>query len=352
MSPAATPDAPLPAPCIPMRVAATGICCSVGNDTASVSAAIRANMAHFRPGRFRDRAGEPINLAMLDGISFWGQDRLQHMYRAAMIECLGKLPSLEQEKLLPPIILIGAERERGIRFQHHIRDLLLNSQPEEGYDPRTVLGCLGKAGIAQALRGASAMFAAANPPQYVVIVAVDSFLEADSIQQYLVEERLVCSENQDGFIPGEAAAAVALSAAPSAEPALWIEGVGSAYEQATPLNQDTPLRAIGLTRAMRNALTDANWRGEDVRFHASAISGEQWFFKEASLAMDRVLTTRVERLPHRVVAESVGEIGAAFGPLMLAWIGDEMTPSHLGNKGLLHFANDNGLRAALAVHYH
>jgi len=27
-----------------------------------------------------------------------------------------------------------------------------------------------------------------------------------------------------------------------------------------------------------------------------------------------------------VVAESVGEIGAAFGPLMLAWIGGEMCP--------------------------
>jgi len=337
-------------PFIPMRVATTGICCSVGNTSASASAAIRANMAHFRPGKFYDRAGERINLAMLYKIPFWGYERLQHMYRVAMTECLGKLPGLEQMERLPPIILIGAERERGTRFQHTIHDLLANNQPEEGYDPRTILGCLGKAGIANALLGASALFADPNPPEYVVVVGVDSFLEADSIQHYLIQERILCSDNQDGFIPGEAAAAVALTPAPASESALWVEGVGMAHEPASPLSQDIPLRAIGLTRALRNAIASAHWNSDDLCFHASAISGEQWFFKEAALAMDRVMTRRVEHFPHRVVAESVGEIGAVFGPLMLAWIGKEMTPSHLGRQGLLHFSNDNGNRAALAVH--
>jgi len=45
------------------------------------------------------------------------------------------------------------------------------------------------------------------------------------------------------------------------------------------------------------------------------------------------------------------QFGAAFGPLMLTWIGDEMTEYDLGTRGLLHCANDNGLRAALVVQH-
>lgn len=334
---------------VPLRVASTGVCCSVGNNTASASAAIRGRLNHFRQGGFVDTAGEPINVAMLHDVPTWGQSRLQHMYRSAMTECLAGL-SLSSDQL-PPIILIGAERERGTRFHRGIVDLLVSNRPEEDYDPRTILGCLGKAGIADALLGASNMFAGEAPPEYVIIVGVDSLLDAASIEHFLGQERIRCSTNPDGFIPGEAAAAVALTPRQSHEHALWIEGIGTAYEPASPFDEDTPLRATGLTNALRNAIRSANWSADDFLFHASAIGGEQWYFKEAALAMDRVMTRKVAHFPHRIVAQSVGEIGAGFGPLILSWIGAEMAPDGLGLRGLLHFANDNGRRAALAVHY-
>ncbi|WP_341645992.1 hypothetical protein [Thauera sp. SDU_THAU2] len=227
----------------------------------------------------------------------------------------------------------------------------MNNRPEEDYDPRTILGCLGKAGIADALLGASKMFAGEAAPEYVIIVGVDSFLDAASIEHLLTQGRIRCSTNPDGFIPGEAAAAIALTTRQAGEHALWIEGVGTAHEPASPFDEATPLRATGLTRALRNALQSANWNADDLLFHASAIGGEQWYFKEAALAMDRVMTRKVPHFPHRIVAQSVGEIGAAFGPLILSWIGAEMTPDDLGARGLLHLANDNGQRAALAIHH-
>jgi len=337
----------------PLRVASTGICCSVGNYTAAASSAIRANMDHFRPGDFMDKTDQPINLAMLYEVPVWGHARLQHMYRLAMTECLAGLALLDEQPF-PPIILIGAERERGERFHRDMVYLLTSNRPEEDYDPRTVLGCLGKAGIADALIGASQMFAGESPPEYVIIVGVDSFLDGASISHFLGQDRILCSTNPDGFIPGEAAAAIALTRQPSDKPALWIEGVGIAHEAASPLDTSIPLRAIGLTQALRAAIQSAGRSAEDFLFHASAISGEQWHFKEAALAMDRTMTRKMADFPHRIVAQSVGEIGAAFGPLMLSWIGDEMKPHDysLGSCGLLHFANDNGQRAALAVHYH
>jgi len=336
----------------PLRVTSTGICCAVGNYSAAVSAAIRGRLNLFQPSDFRDETGSPIKLSMLHEVSVWGQARLQHMYRLAMTECLAGL-ALSDDQPLPPIILIGAERERGVRFHRDMVYLLSSNRPEEDYDPHTALGCLGKAGIAEALIGANQIFAGESPPEYVIIVGVDSFLDGASITHFLEQERLLCASNPDGFIPGEAAAAIALTPQPSDKPTLWVEGIGTAHEPASPLNNEIPLRGIGLTQALRTAIQSSGRSAEDFLFHASAISGEQWYFKEAGLAMDRVMTEKMAKFPHRTVAQSVGEIGAAFGPLMLSWIGDEMKPQddNLGPRGLLHFANDNGQRAALAVHY-
>jgi len=136
--------------------------------------------------------------------------------------------NIPETQPLPPTILIGAERERGPRFQRDLARLLTDNRPEDDHDPRTVLGCVGKAGIAPALVAANQIFAGAAPPEYVVIVGVDSLLDGASITHFLEQDRILCSTNSDGFTPGEAAAAIALTPRPAPEPALWVEGVGIA----------------------------------------------------------------------------------------------------------------------------
>lgn len=338
---------------IPLRVVASGICCAVGFTAAASIAAIRARLNHFRETDFVDEAGEPINAAMLYEVPVWGEQRLQHMYRAVMGECLSALPEdSEEDTPLPPIILIGAERTRGVRFTQGIKWLLQTNRPSGGYDMRTRGIRRGKAGIADALKTAREIFLMPDAPEYVIIAGVDSFLDAATIEHFVQAQRIRCSTNPDGFIPGEAGAAIVLSTNAGEEASLWIEGVGQAHEQAMPDGGAPPLRAHGLTQALRHAIEDAGAQVTDYTFHASGVSGEQWHFKEASLAMDRVMTQKRAKFPHRLVCQSVGEVGAACGPLALAWIASEMGPDDiLGHRGLLHFANENGQRAALAVHY-
>jgi 3-oxoacyl-[acyl-carrier-protein] synthase-1 len=345
MSAAQTPEA-MP----PLRVAASGICCAVGYNAPASIAAIRARLNHFRETDFVDDAGEPLRAAMLYGVPVWGQRRLQHMYRAAIAECLAALPH-DPARPFPPVILIGAEHDRGERFVLGMDELLRNNCPEGGYAPDTYRMCLGKAGIADALRMAGEIFSKPGASEYIVIVGIDSFLDAATIDRFLQAQRIRCSTNLDGFIPGEAGAAIALSRRPGKEPSLWIEGLGQSHEPATP-EGGIPLLAHGLTQALRQAIENAGAQASDYLFHASGVSGEQWYFKEASLAMDRVMTHKAASFPHRLVCQSVGEIGAACGPLALGWIAREMMPDDvLGHRGLLHFANDNGQRAALALHY-
>ena len=49
-------------------------------------------------------------------------------------------------------------------------------------------------------------------------------------------------------------------------------------------------------------------------------------------------------------ADCVGEVGAATGPLMLAWLHHLLKqPDRLGDCGVIHLANDEGLRSAVVV---
>ncbi|QIL82702.1 hypothetical protein G7047_24270 [Diaphorobacter sp. HDW4A] len=336
---------------MPMRIAASGVCCSVGNTAESAIAAIRARLNHFRETQFIDHAGEPICGASIYGTNEWGSRRLQFMYGNAIGECVSQLQVADLGEV--PILLIGSEDERGSRFDSDLQLMLRQHLRDGEFYSKSGRASLGKAGIGVALHNAAELFRTSTPPPYVIVVGVDSYLDAASISHHLMHERIRCSTNSDGFIPGEAAAAVALTtAAPkNGEPSLWIEGWGEAIEVASPIN-GKPLLAKGLAQAMRNAIESAGRTPDDYIFHASGVNGEQWYFKEAALAMDRVMTSKMEEFPHRLVCQSVGEIGAACGPLTLAWVGREMQPDELlGPSGLLHFANDNGLRTAIAVQY-
>ncbi|MPM15926.1 hypothetical protein SDC9_62300 [bioreactor metagenome] len=334
-----------------MRVAARGICCSVGNAADSAIAAIRAKLNHFRETQFIDRAGEPIYGASIYGTTEWGTRRLQFMYGNAIAECFSQLSVVDPREV--PILLIGAEEERSSRFNSDLQLMLRQHLRHSNMHANSGWAPLGKAGIGIALRNAAELFRSPTPPSHVVVAGVDSYLDAASISHCLIDERIRCSTNSDGFIPGEAAAAIALTTTPQKndESALWVEGWGEATETASPVN-GKPLLAKGLTQAIRNAIECAGKTPEDFYFHASGVNGEQWYFKEAALAMDRVMTSKMEQFPHRLICQSVGEIGAACGPLTLAWVGREMqSDESLGPSGLLHFANDNGLRTAIAVHY-
>ena len=339
------------APALPLRVAAAGVCCAVGFSTAATRAAIRARLDHFRETDFVDDANQPLRGALLHDIPLWGYRRLQFMARSALAECLAQL-DIPADLPLPPLIALGSAWQRGERYPTLLGQLVEGLRPAEGHSPGTTMTHTGKAGIGSAINEARRLLGGPTPPSHVIVLGVDSLFEADTIEALVRAQRIRCSTNADGFLPGEAAAAVALTSSAHDGPALWIDGVSLEHEASGPLD-DTPLVARGLTRALRAALSEADCDASDIDFHASAISGEQWYFKEAALAIDRILEARRPSFAHRLVAQSVGEIGAAFGPLMLAWLADEMGRSDGPGRGaLMHLANDDGTRCALTLRYH
>jgi 3-oxoacyl-[acyl-carrier-protein] synthase-1 len=166
-------------------------------------------------------------------------------------------------------------------------------------------------------------------------------------------ERLLTSQHSDGFIPGEAAAAVLVEPLrrDSSQPRLICSGIGFGVEKATE-DSGLPLRADGLVAAIKAALADAGCDMGDLDYRITDISGGQYGFKEASLALNRILRKRKEEFDILHPADCVGEVGAASGPVVLAVTLTAMNNGYApGLNALCHFGNEEGKRAAAVLNY-
>jgi 3-oxoacyl-[acyl-carrier-protein] synthase-1 len=118
------------------------------------------------------------------------------------------------------------------------------------------------------------------------------------------------------------------------------------------VHSEQPLRADGLTEAIRAALREAGCDMADVDFRICDISGEQYYFKEAALALSRTLRRRKEHFYIWHPADCIGEVGAAVGPALLAVILTANRKNYVyGRRTLAHMATDRGERSALVLQY-
>jgi 3-oxoacyl-[acyl-carrier-protein] synthase-1 len=184
----------------------------------------------------------------------------------------------------------------------------------------------------------------------VLIVAADSLLTWPTLKTFEEHERLLANRNSNGFVPGEAASALLVSRS-AAGPHLEIVGLGFATEPAT-IEKEEPLRGIGLSLAIDQALQDAGCEMHNMDFRITDISGEQYYFKEAALALSRTLKQRKEEFDIWQPAECIGEVGSAIGPAMLAVAEASGRKAYApGPAMLVHGANDDGQRAAIVARY-
>jgi 3-oxoacyl-[acyl-carrier-protein] synthase-1 len=209
----------------------------------------------------------------------------------------------------------------------------------------------GRTGLGTALLEAARMLALGECSQ-VLVLGVDSYLNAADIGSLLHEGRLFVPGNRNGFIPGEAASAVLLRPAPLSAPGLHVRGVGVDHE-AGRHDGSVPSRGQGLSRAIRAACEMASLTPAALQFRASDHNGEQFFANEASNAVTRVMFGSGADLAHLTLADKLGEVGAAAGVAMLAWLW-----AHMGQRewspgacGMLHLASEGGARCAVVLHH-
>ncbi len=333
-----------------LSVLASGMVTGVGLNAPATCAAIRAALDNFEETRFMDKGGEWIIGCQVPLEQPWrGRKKLLHLVVPAIQECLSEFKKIPPEHI--PIFLCVAEKERPGRLAGLDAEFFEEVQTELGlrFHPESTLIAGGHVGGVLAVKKARDLIYNQRAPM-CLIAGVDSFLVGPTLAAYEEKDRLMTSKNSNGFIPGEAGCAVMLGPSnftPKAQ--LFCLGIGFGKEKAT-IDSEEPLRADGLVAAFKAVLNDSGCTMDDVDFRITDISGEQYHFKEASLAASRTIRNLKPEFDLWHPADCIGEVGAAIVPCVFGVALAATRKNYLLGKGMLcHFGNDSGERAAMIL---
>jgi 3-oxoacyl-[acyl-carrier-protein] synthase-1 len=281
--------------------------------------------------------------------SWRGVAKLARMAAMALKECLQGVPRAQWHEI--PLLLCVAERERPGRPER--LDELILGQVEEELDARfpreSFVIPAGRMSVAIALAEARKLIRE-HRARRVVVAATDGYLSWPTLAAYDRDHRLLTATNSDGFMPGEAAGAILVTAG-EAFGGVMCKGIGFGREKSY-ITAELPLRADGLSIALKGALQEAGCAMHDTDWRITDLSGEQYYFKEAALALSRTLHQRKEELDLWHPAECIGETGAAAGAAMLCVALAACRKGYAPGPNIIaHMANDDGLRGATVLSF-
>lgn len=336
----------------PLHIRAAGMVTAVGLDFASAAAAIRARLDGFQETRFFTPDGEPlIGAPVLLPRKRIGEKNLAQMAAGAIADVFSQAPDAPGDCAL---ILCLPEKDRPGR---PMRDdaafaRLVADSARLPAGSRTHIVSHGRPSGFVALDKARRILAEGGAAN-VLILGVDSYLTGLSVAHYLAEGRLMTPRNANGFIPGEGAAAVLCSRMGP----MRLTGLGLAREKAFIHNRmeeqgfDRPLRGDGMTQAYAQAMTAAGVDLAHVEYRISDLIGEQFWFRQTTLASLRLERNRSEFQDLWSPAENVGNVGAAVVPLMLGMALMASRKHYApGSPVLIEASADDGACGAAVLH--
>lgn len=334
-----------------LAIRKTGLVTSVGLSAPAACAAMRAKITNPSETRFIDSTGQWIMAHQVPLEQPWrGIAKLARMAALAIDEALAEVPRTEWPHL--PLLLCVAERDRPGRLQNLDDQLFGMIESELGvhFHADSAIVPQGRVSVALALAQARHLLTRPGSGR-VLIAASDSLLNWPTLSHYDRQSRLLTEVNSNGFMPGEGAGALLVGPADEDAQALLVGGIGFGKETAH-IDSEEPLRAEGLSAAIKSALADAGLQMHDMSFRITDVSGEQYYFKEAALALSRTLRQRKTAFDIWHPAECTGEAGALAGASVIA-VADMACRKQYANGPVIlaHMANDGGQRAAMTLHY-
>lgn len=294
-----------------LAIQACGMTTAIGLTAPAAAAAQRARLSNFEETHFISHDGKwMIGAEVPLDPPKRGRARLLALLTGPLKECFAALGDVNPADV--PVLLCVAETDRPGRLAGVDATLLRDALQAIGqpiHDDSAVI-TYGRVGGIVALRDARDLIKKGAPK--VIIAGVDSYLLAGTLKHYDDDDRVLTETNSNGFPAGEAGAAVLVGKGGG----LQMLGLGLAREDAH-ITSGEPFRANGLVAAMRAALSEAGLDFSAVDYRMSDLNGEQYYFKEAALAMTRVLRKRRDQMDLWNPASEFGYTGAASMPLML-----------------------------------
>lgn len=317
----------------PVALLAAGLATSVGKGVVDSCAAIRAGIARTRPIRHHQvlEAGEHQLVPLLghpvhpltEGMA--PAARWSVLAEAAANDLRAHATWADAETVGPWGALVVAPMLDDGRFFHvpsfgptelqaNLQRVLQHSLGVTPLGGHVEVLAAGPAGLGAAVQRAHDWLAA-GAVRRVVVLTVDSLLDAASLAWLAAGNRLKHDDVPAGIAPGEAGAAFLLGAADDAPSASARITVATFLHEDRPWFDPERMRGDGLARVLR-ATTSASAApiGGDVYTN---LNGEVWRAHELGTAM---ATVGGALGAHRLLtpASSVGDVGAASSGIGLA----------------------------------
>ena len=187
-----------------------------------------------------------------------------------------------------------------------------------------------------------------------LVGGIDSLTDYPSLLWLDRKKRLKTDKRPHGFNPGEAAAFLVLeleSTARDRGAALLGEVVVTSVEQESAhISSNEPLRGLGLTISIKEALSVADQLNLSIAGMLCDLNGEYYRMKEWSLAMTHVFNGSDVVPPLWHPAEHVGDVGAASAVvnvvLAVDWLKRRVVN---GSNMLVWTSSDNGSRGTALI---
>ena len=342
-------------------ITSVGMVTPVGHTAKESCMSIRAGISRIGESpefRVPDVKGHmvPANCAWVTGIAD-GHRRFLRQYRMAVrafTETIAQANLGEQELNESGIYLCISEPER-IELDSRIHDQLIpricKAIEAPDLSSRTRVFTLGQAGVFYALQVAVADLAAGRI-QYAIVGGVDTYLDEATLEWLVDINRLKTDHTINGIIPGEGAAFVVVenreaAVARGASLLARLDGVAIAMES-HGIYADAPCKGEGLTSTLQLTLGGLPDRGVNTAVVVCDLNGERYRASEWGLTLGRALAA-VQRSPEVWhPAGSIGDAGAAAGPINLAFAAVSVAKGFVQPRQVLVWgSSDDGQRGSV-----
>jgi 3-oxoacyl-[acyl-carrier-protein] synthase-1 len=330
----------------PVSICGFGGCTSLGHSLDASLAAMGGSLSNFSDTGIRNLFGTRAMAAALLDVELPRIERLPVLAGHALADLAPLMAGLGLSGA--PLLLglppgLSADETAALREVLH-GSLLL--QPEGLWFP------YGRASVFAALAQATELISRGSHP-FVIVGGIDSLCDPDSVSN-LVNASRVLGPRNEGTIPGEAAIFGLLSRAnrdgPAWGSALTIEGISVARAE-KPFTELDRVNADGLAVTF-NRFRERGAQRVDVV--VAAHSGEGYFGRSFAHAYLRAVEVMPEPLQVEVIADRVGDVGAAAGMLGIAFAAHRFSvdPPGPGNRALVYSESDTGEIGAAIVAGH
>ncbi|AVS72571.1 3-oxoacyl-ACP synthase [Paracidovorax avenae] len=309
----------------PLSIAATGACTPIGTRAWQTASSLAAGLSAFTRQAIAGQADHRATVSRVPGIdpACTGTERLVRLAAPALHEALrsGPPPAMgwPLQRPIPLFVALPepwAERPGGIDADRFALELprALDLAPE--FLPLTLYAG-GAVGGADALSGAYRFMQAHPDVPEVLVGGVDSLADP-AVVELLYQRRWVqVAGHCEGFVASEAAAFVRLSRSPVAGEFATVYPPAFGEEAAPRVGEASLLDGRALIQSARAALQTARMPADALHSYWSDMDGSPWRGAERA-SLSAAFAADGGLVPARDPAAFLGEVGAAWVPLMLS----------------------------------